>query len=185
MPGLVLHKARPLPISYADTFARADTTSGFGVSSGGAPWANDASCKIVSGKATPTGTSANAWYPYMVTSSPNGTAQATKNDGSDSGITFRYVDANNYWRAYLWGIALIVNGSSAAPGNVYSWGTPPPANGSVMKIVLAGSTISCYIDNTLSATITNSTFSTSVNHGLYLTASGGAGQMSNWSFIPA
>jgi hypothetical protein len=85
-------------------------------------------------------------------------------------IVFRYVDADNHWLFNLRGPQddirlLITNGTSVLLKDSlsFSWVDGQTYN---IKVVLAGNTKQCYIDDVLKFTNVESNYSTATKHGL-------------------
>jgi hypothetical protein len=175
-------------VNITDDFNRADDAAGLGTATTGQAWSTNQGIigiqsnkahtyTLGSGRANSTIDAAVADLTIQVAM----TALAT--NGTIGGIVFRYVDNSNYWRFTDNGsssraaiLAKIVAGSTS---ELINTATTINAN-SVLKVVLAGNSISVYVDNVqVSTTQTDSFNATATKHGLF--SSGGTPTMDNFS----
>lgn len=88
-----------------------------------------------------------------------------------AGIGFRYVDANNFWRARArvsastLSLQRMIAGSNTTIGTDYSY---TPANGDVIKVVADGNDITVYLNGVSRITASDSTHNTATKHGLFV-----------------
>lgn len=83
------------------------------------------------------------------------------------GLTFRYVDNNNFWRWYgnatdIWCYKYVA-GTQTQMFHSFSTVT----NGSVLRVIANGSSISLYLNGTLLNTVTDAFNSTATKHGMF------------------
>lgn len=167
----------------ADTFNRANnastmgTTDGAGIkdaltwaysnrSSGSSTWgiASNRAVPETTGKITYATTNLTVSDADISVTRPS---FATNNDG----LVFRYVDTNNYWDftdsaadgKYLVN-KLVANSSTSFAGSMTS--RPTVSAGDVMRVVVAGSTIACFVNGVRIASIVDSDLSTATRYGL-------------------
>lgn len=182
----------PPTVYAADTFTRADSTTLGTSETGGLTWTrNNGSTgwTILSNtlsRALGAGVSADDCY--LSDSQSDGTIQVTVTSVDiANGIVFRAAGATHatgyiFWRSSS---ALYTLSKRTGVGSYTALATytQPPAAGDVMKVVLSGSSIKCYVNGVLGITATDST-NTGTAHGVWVN-SGQAGTFDNYSHTSA
>lgn len=182
-----------------DTFTRANQ-SGFGTASGGGTWTTQFSSptlSIASNEGKATGLAGNDWMAYLgpTTTDCDETVRCTISDfGNDGvGIYARYVDANNWYRIFIYGSSVAVDKkvSGVFAGTVASSAFSPTNNTFYwLKIHLSGSTLQVKVWSgtlgsepaswAITTTMSGISGAGHVGIGAYHNASGDASQFDNF-----
>lgn len=96
----------------------------------------------------------------------------------DPGLLFRGVDNIDYW--YLiwqpgfprWNLSKVITNAATLVDGTHT--TPVPVNGDVLKVVLSGDSITCYLNGVSFLTATSAQFNTATKHGLATITAGTA-----------
>jgi len=162
------NSATPTAPGFTDSLNRANGP--LGTASDGKVWTQPHTGQFVvdTNKARNTGGLGSLPLAYLEAGAADGTLQMTVDMlGAETGMLFRYVDANNYWQTYtsganvgmqkvVAGVATQVGGAPVSPTTgVHTW-----------KVVLLGSSIRTFIDNVLKHDATDATHQTATKHGL-------------------
>jgi hypothetical protein len=178
--------AGAVPVTYAaDTFTRSTLGS---TETGSYAWT-----KNVSGSTwtcngsqllTPTAVAGYEQDCYIDDTHSDGTIQATSAVvSSGSGVCFRVAGTSNVNGYIFWNASGTYTLSRRNGSNSYTaLGTGAgitPAAGDVLKVVLNGSSIKCYVNGTLAVSVTDSTYA-GTRHGLWVNSKNG-GTFDNFS----
>jgi len=179
-----------------DTFVRANSATGLGVSSDGKiTWTTPSGANpigILSNQAYPVGGSSAGSAALFDGHTPNGTLQVTFNaatsvGGSATLLLFRALDAStNNWRVSAtvgtnYALRKVVAGVVTTIGT----STTPFVAGDVVKVVLDGPSIKVYVNGNPVFNITDTDLQTATQYGLRATTTDTASRWSNFSFVPS
>lgn len=127
-----------------------------------------------------------------VESEADGTVQVTvsTSDSSDrvprQGLLFRYSDDNNYLYLYYLNNLLQCRKIVAGGNNLLFSVAVSPADGDVLKVVLAGDQIEIWYNGSLQTTLTESFNQTAINHGMMWEVHGNYGvEIARWDDFSA
>lgn len=88
------------------------------------------------------------------------------------GLTFRFVDASNFWLCLFNSSNTAIQLSKFVAGAQTVVATAACTASPLMKVELSGSTIKAYIDGALLTTVTDSAHQTATKHGLFAYGTG-------------
>lgn len=161
-------------VLITDTFNRADNASGLGIADTGQSWQTISGSWQISGNQAVANGSGN-----QIAVIPSGISDATilanvKSSGNGVGLAFRVVDSSNYWFVHIRNdgfsqLLKVIGGSSTSVGNLAS---PTYSDGTELKVILNGSTISLYYGGVLRNTYNDAALQTATMHGLFASFSG-------------
>jgi hypothetical protein len=185
LPGVFVQFKSPY-LLY-DTFSDVDATAlaSHVMDYGGGWTAHVGTWEINSGKARQTNTTGGVMVATADSGSGDGTYEfdLTTNAATDftAGIAFRFSDTSNWWRFFAssgTGNWRLIEHTASAGGTVRATYAVAPAVATTyhVKVVLAGTSISCYVDGTLAASFTSSAQQTNTRHGIYESRSAGVNQ---------
>lgn len=168
----------------SDSFTRADNPAAMGTATSGQTWTSSlGTAGIVGNKgyfSAVTGASLGLAYIRCIA---NGDIQVTVSTfgAGTAGLGFRIKDGSNFWR--FRGITASSNYSLSVRVNdvdttIGTWATAP-VDGDVLKVRCEGSSIKCYVNGVERITVTDATFETEQNAGIY--ANNTAARFDDWS----
>lgn len=191
------------PDLYADSFNRADSSSSLGTAAEGsssAAWsvlATSGGTWGVSSNAAKCTTGNGTQLAVIDTTNADGTVQSTMTalngtvSARASGLAFRCTDASNYLvfqakvqgtNANFYSLVRRVGGTAT----VLATTSIVPAVSDVLKVVFVGSSIKCYVNGVLAATVTEATYASITKHGLYgNNTADGTAKWDDWSYNTA
>lgn len=182
---------------FLDDFNRAVAATLGSTSREAKPWVNSLTTGIThgidaSGYAYFARDSGGAAQTVVEASAADGTLTATmvvKTTPGQAGLCFRWSTAQNYYTFST----LATGGGSYRINKVAANVTTAmatttgviPANGDVLKVVLAGNLITCYVNNVQVLQITDAHNNTATKHGFYNTEATTLARWDNASFVAA
>lgn len=170
--GVTLHEAggSGSSIIVSDTFTRADSATTLGSADTGHAWTAYAGTWGISTN--------RAYQAAFGTDAPvavdSGRADCTvrvtlaviQGITAAVGLTFRLSDASNWFRLVMSSDSLVLQKNTAGSLTVVTSVAVTRVDGMKLKVILAGSGISCYADDVLKFTVSDSHNATATRHGL-------------------
>lgn len=98
-----------------------------------------------------------------------------------AGLAFRATDIENYWRLVAQASDYALIRRSGGADTTIGTGGSTPANGDVLLVVLAGTSITCYVNGTQVASTTSSVNQAVTKHGLAATSGATAARFDSFS----
>lgn len=156
-----------LPIE--DDFNRADSSTTLNTSSSGHVWTPHVSTwGISNNQAYKPGLGADGLVTVDAGVSDCIIQVTLANIGDRPGLSFRFVDTNNYWKWYrIGGLGYVCIKVVGGTGTTMHTEVMSMANGDVLKVGLSGNSIELYVNGSLKTTLTDSAHLTATEYGLY------------------
>lgn len=157
-----------LPVT--DDFNRADSATTLNTSSSGHTWVAEAGTWGIDTNQAYLPTPTTDARVLVETGASDCTIEVTlATIGNRPGISFRYVDLNNYWVVHrVGGLGYLILKRVAGSWTTVHTEAMSTANGDVLKVVLSGSSIEFWVNAVLKTTLTGQTdHQTATQHGLY------------------
>jgi RHS repeat-associated protein len=188
----VLYDARNRPlvsvneigVPAIDGFSRSNSSTSLGTTETGRTWTNLAGTWGVSGGKAYLASASGSTNLAVVAGAKDGTVAATETAGQTGvGVAFRVQDANNFWSVrasnaspYVWNLYKTVAGATTPMGSTPS-GTC--CTGYRVSVTFVSGTITVSVNGVVGLTVTDSTFATATQVGIFATGTG-AGRLDDF-----